>query len=200
VGKLSPDQRTVVFDLTVLPAGHGYSLALVPGAPVAPVPDPTQATGSPTFDVTFEPPKPSDVAVLPTAPGNPVTPAAGADIAVGPAPFGAMDVSPLPEVAAQQTPTVAPTAAVPMRPRALAAPVAKVVRTSRAVRTIAGLVFCAFAAWAWRVLASDSAGGIGATDDGDPLGPSLPAPPGTSPGLRRRLGSGPRTGPPPALR
>jgi hypothetical protein len=177
LGQLSPDQGTVVFDVSALSPGRSYSLALVPGTPVAPVADPAQATGSPTFDVTFEPPKPGDVAVVRNAPRNSAAPVPAADIAVGPAPLSLLDVPSLPGVEGQPRDAPAPRAGAPMPPRALAAPIARVIRTSKAVRTIAGLAFCALAAWAWRVLTSDTAAHIGVIDGKEPPGRRTGAPP-----------------------
>jgi hypothetical protein len=191
-GQLSPDLSTMVFDLTVLPAGRSYDLALVPGAPVPPVPEPT-------FDVTFEPVKPSDLAVFPTSPKPGTKPAPAADTAVGPAPLGSFEVPAAPRVV--PAPSAAePTAVVSTTPRALVGPLAKVAGTSSAVRVMAGVVFGALALWAWRLLAANNATGIVVADGRRALRLSDPAPFATEPEPRRRFAAGPRTGAPPALR
>jgi hypothetical protein len=202
-GQLSTDHSTMVFDLTVLPPGHSYDLALVPGTSAPSASDPTQVAGSPTFDLTFEPVKPTDLSgstTAPTPPTPPTTRAAGT--AVGPAPFGSLDVRTAPSAVVQEPVAVATPAAVrAVTPRSLAAPVATAVaRTSTAARVIAGLVVGALALWAWRLLAARNttvtalAGARPATSLSDP------APPGTQTGLRRRFTTGPRIGAPPALR
>jgi hypothetical protein len=218
-GQLSPDLRTLVFDLTVLPAVHSYDLVIVPGAdvnvvalppaplpqlpaPVPPVPDPTQAAGSPTFDVTFEPVTPSDLSVFPTSPAQAAAPAAilPADTSVGPAPLASLDVPAAPAAVSPVPAAATPAAVVPIAIRKLAGPVAKVAGTSRTSRVIAAVVFCALAAWAWSLLASDSATGIGVVDGRPALSLHDAVPLGTEAGLRRRFTTSGRTGTPPALR
>lgn len=222
-GQLSPDLSAVVFDLTVLPAAHSYDLVIVPGpaigvvalpplavpAPIPPVPDPIGAASSPTFDVTFEPVKPSDLSVLPTsspqAAPTPVTPAPAATtppaaIAVGPAPLGSLDLPAALPVS--QAPAAAPpTSVLPITERALGArPVAELAGTSRTHRVIAGLVFCALAAWAWRILAANGTIGTPAPAGRGALSLHDAVPLGTDAGLRRRFTTSGRTGAPPALR
>jgi hypothetical protein len=214
-GQLTPGRGTVVFDLTVLPAARNYDLVVVSDAdvnvvalppPPAPVPDPNRAAGSPTFDVTFDPVKPSDLAVFPTQPPEAAAPAAlsptgatsTADSAVGPAPLVAFGVPPAPAAVPSVPPTAAPSARLPRTTPALAAPVAKLAGTSRTTRVVAGVVFCALAAWAWRLLAGESETGLGAAGGRGALSLYDSAPLATP--LRRRFTAGPRTGAPPALR
>jgi hypothetical protein len=215
-GQLSPDRSMVVFDLTVLPAAPSYDLVVVSDAdvnvvalppPPAPVPDPNRGAGSPTFDITFEPVKPSDLAVFPTSPPQaaepamaPATAAATADSAVGPAPLVPLDVAPASAAVPPSTPAARPAARLPRATRAVVAPVAKLAATSRVTRVLAGVVFCALAAWAWRLLAADGAVVPGIAGGREALSLYDPVSPREGPGLRRRFGASPRIGVPPALR
>jgi hypothetical protein len=65
---------------------------------------------------------------------------------------------------------------------------------------IAGVVFCALAAWAWRVLAADGATGIEIADGRGELTLHDAVPLEREPGLRRRFAAKGRTGSPPPLR
>jgi hypothetical protein len=73
-----------------------------------------------------------------------------------------------------------------------------VVETSTATRAIAAVVFCVLAVWAWRLVAADSATGIGLAVGRQALSLYDSVPVGT--GLRRRFTAAPRIGTPPALR
>jgi hypothetical protein len=125
------------------------------------------------------------------------------DAAVGPAPLASIGVPAAPVgLVPAPAATPAPTSAQPALPaasRAVARPLAKVSATSRATRITAGVVFCALAAWAWRVLAADGATGVG-PDGREALTLHDFMPAGPDSGLRRRFTAGPRTGAPPALR
>jgi hypothetical protein len=227
-GQVSPDLSKMVFDLTNLPAAHSYDLVLVPGpatgvialppapplpvpapvpVPVPSVPDPTGAVSSPTFDLTFEPVKLSDLSVLPAVPPQaaesseaaPATSKVGT--AVGPAPLGSLDVPATPAaVAAPALAAPPPGPVLAITPHSPVRRVTKVLGTSAVKRVIAGIVFCALAAWAWRLMAADSATRIGLAGGRGPLSLYDSVPLGTATGLRRRFSAGRRTGRPPALR
>jgi hypothetical protein len=126
-----------------------------------------------------------------------------AEAAVGPAPLASIGVPAAP-VGLVPAPPVPPTPAnaqpaLPAASRAVARPLARASATSRATRITAGVVFCALAAWAWRVLAADAARGVG-PDGREALTLHDFVPAGPDSGLRRRFTAGPRTGAPPALR
>jgi hypothetical protein len=228
-GQMSPDLGAVVFNLTDLPAAHSYDLALVPGppsrgiplpqAPPLPVPvpvplpvpstipDPTGSISSPTFDITFEPVTLSDLSVLPTAApqaGESATAAPATSktgTAVGPAPLGSLAVPTT--SAAVAAPALAVPASGPVlaiTPRSPVRRVTKVLGTSTVKRVIAGIVFCALAAWAWRLMAADSAAGIVVAGGREALTLYDSVPLSTKSGLRRRFTTSPRIGAPPALR
>jgi hypothetical protein len=209
-GQLSPDGSMMVFDLTVLPPGLRYDIALVPAVPSATTADPTQAAPSSTFDATFEPVKRADLAVVTSPPpsspstAEPASPPP-AQTAVGPESLGSLDVPIPPGALAQQpaadaavAPVIAPGGLRPRR--ALAQPAASVAETSATVRAITGLVFCALAAWAWRALAAGNGTAIGLAGARPAMNLGDSVPPGSASGLRRRFTAGARVGAPPALR
>jgi hypothetical protein len=210
-GQFAPDNSTVRFDLTVLPTAQSYDLVLVPGTPspgaVAPPPAPAPAplpvpapapAGSPTFDLSFQPVKAADLSTLPTASGSTPQPdvISSPELGVGPAALAWLDppVAPAPAVPAPLAATRPPAVILPTASHA----VATLAGTSRTNRVIAGLVFCALAAWAWRLMSADGGadlvGGRLAMTlyDSVPLGPDV--------SKRRRFTSERRSGTPPTLR
>ena len=232
-GQLSPDHSTLAFDLTNLPAAQRYDLALVPGqdntipgalppAPVATppppqlpgplptVPDPNQAASSPSFDVTFQPLKLSDISAVPAASSQGPEPSAGpapaaltptADYSVGPAPLTGAAYPSIPSAPA----ALAPAPSSPSPPAALrtvspAVRPAKLARTSTTLRLIAAAVFGALAMWAWQILSADNSIGVGVAGGRKSRTLNDPAALPKTTGLRQRFAQGPRIGAPPALR
>ncbi|MHB8464279.1 MAG: hypothetical protein ACYDH6_00715 [Acidimicrobiales bacterium] len=190
-GRLSPDRTTVAFDLKVLPAAHHYNVVVIPDTSVG-------AVGSPTFDVTFEPVRPSDLSVIPISAAStsapvPAAAASPADTAVAPVPLASPDM-PAADVAVAPVPPAAATPVVlPVATRVLALPSVHVGGASRTHRVIAALVFCALAAWAVRLLRAP-------TTTGRDVLTLYDYPLATQSSPLRRFTAGGRTGAPPGLR
>lgn len=212
-GQFSSDLATVVFDLTVLAEATTYDLALVPGTEASsgglptvstpPVPGGADAGPSPTFDVTFKPVGLADVSVSNSV--EPTTePSAGVisppDTTTVPAPEG-LPLSPVTQQAVGPAPLSAST---PTAPIADAVPAPARLRgsrstgTSKTTREITAVVFCALAAWAWRLLAGDTYVGQGEAAGAQTIYDLMPV--GTEQRVPRRFTNSSRDGPPPALR
>jgi len=194
------------------PPSNVLGTAPAPPAPAPTPADPTSQSAWPTYDATFNAPKPADVAVTenPAPPPSSIDqPADTTQVASAPldttatlpaAPSVPVDTtpvvaSPTPQPpAAQTTPVVQPvvTRVAPRRLR----PAAAIDPTSKTARTLSGLAFLALCAWAWQIFSKPGA----LTGDGLLSIYDMPATP-LGAIRRRQLGAASaRVGKAPALR
>ena len=175
-GAFSADQKTLTFDLTPIAVpGAALDVAVVPGTasnpvpqppPALPAPSPVPANASPTFDVTFNPPAPGDVAVsgsdaaasddLGEALGGsvsdvPATSPLPADVVPFVPPSGAAG-APLGSTSGVENPLGPPPASLDQRIQ----PAVLATNKRSGTRVLAGVVFLALCAWAWQQFSLDA--------------------------------------------